>query len=186
VEQARTTPGVISISPSTISPLSGDFSISSIRAPGSRWTNDQEIWTDRVGPDYFKTLGIPLVAGRVFSEQDGLANRAMILNQKAAAHLWPGEDPIGKQVVLVRQTYEVIGIVKDVKTESLRKDAPAAAYLPFPLDERSRVTLHVRVAGPTAPVISALIRELRALDPNVPALNVATMAGQLDRTIALD
>jgi ABC-type antimicrobial peptide transport system permease subunit len=58
--------------------------------------------------------------------------------------------------------------------------------MPFRQNLRSHVTLHVRVAGETAPVISALTREIHTLDPNMPAFNVTTMAAQLDRTIALD
>lgn len=176
-------PGVVSVSPSSISPLSGDFSISTIRVPGFA---PQEIWCIWVGPDYFKTLGTSLVAGRVFSEQDGRANRVMIVNKKAAAYFWPNENPIGKHGILVRQNYEVIGVVNDVKSESLRKDAQAAVYLPFAEDQRSSPRLHVRMAGDTTPVISALIREVHTLDPDVPAVNVTTMAAQLDRTIVLD
>jgi predicted permease len=142
-----------------------------------------------VGPEYFKLLGTPLVAGRMFTEQDGGANKVAIVNEKTAAHFWPHESPIGKHAILGRQgndDCEIVGIVKDVKSESLRDDPQPTVYLPFRLNQRSHVTLHVRVAGNTTPVISALIREVHALDANLPVTNVTTMSAQVERLIALD
>jgi hypothetical protein len=79
-----------------------------------------------------------------------------------------------------------VGIVKDLKSDSLRKAAPATVYMPFRQNEISLVTLHVRVAGKTTPVISALIQVIHELDPNLAAYNVTKMDAQLDRTIASD
>jgi predicted permease len=189
VERARQMPGVVSASPSNISPLSGDFSIGGIGLPGQRLNERTSASTNWVGPDYFKTLGTPLVAGRVFTEQDGLVNKVAIVNGKLAAHFWPDESPIGKHVIIGGRDNgdcEVIGVVKDVKSDSLREGALAALYLPFRQNQRPRLTLHMRVTGSTTPVISALTREIHTLDPNLPASNVTTMAAQLDRTIGLD
>jgi predicted permease len=123
----------------------------------------------------------------VFTEQDGRANKVAIVNERTASHFWPHESPIGKHVSVSRtDDCEIVGVVKDVKSESLREGALAAVYLPFRLYPRPSATLHVRVAGNATPVISALIREVHALDPNLPAFNVTTMAEQLNRTIALD
>ncbi len=190
VERARSLPGVIAVSPGLISPLSGEFSIGGIHVPGYVPQPDErpEIWTNWVGPDYFKTLKTSLMAGRVFTDQDGLANNVAIVNEKAVAHFWPNQTPIGKHVRFGRATtdFTVVGVVKDVKSESLRADAEATVYFPFRQSQRSHITLHVRVAGSARPVISAVLREIRALDPNLAASNVTTMAAQLDRTIALD
>jgi predicted permease len=116
-------------------------------------------------------------------------NRVAIVNERTAAHFWPHENPIGKHVImgrLDRLDCEIVGVVKDVRSESLREEAKATVYFPFRQNLRSHVTLHVRVTGETAPVISALTREIHTLDPNLPAFNVTTMAAQLNRTIALD
>src|SRR5207245_2648374 len=172
--------------PSNISPLSGDFSIGGIGLPGQRPNERTSASIDWVGPDYFKTLGTLLVAGRVFTEQDGRVNKVAIVNEKLAAHLWPHESPIGKHVINRVGDCEVVGVVKDVKSDSLREGALATVYLPFRQNQRPRMTLHVRVAGSATPVIAALIREIHALDPKLPASNVTTMAEQLNRTIALD
>jgi predicted permease len=191
IERARNIPGVIAASPGLISPLSTDFSFAPIRVPGYQPLPNEAplISTNWIGPEYFKLLGTPLVAGRMFTEQDGRANNVAIVNEKTAAHFWPRESAIGKHVILGRRGNdgcEIVGIVKDVKTESLREDPQATVYLPFRLNSRSHVTLHVRVVGNTTPVISALIREVQALDANLPVGNVTTMSAQIDRLIALD
>jgi ABC-type antimicrobial peptide transport system permease subunit len=82
--------------------------------------------------------------------------------------------------------FEIVGVVRDVKSESLRADAEATIYFPFRQNQRTHMTLHARVAGNATPVVSALMREIHTLDPNLAASNVTTMAAQLDSTIALD
>ena len=189
VERARRLPGVVAASPGFISPLSGDFAITGISVPGyqPRPGEPDSIAVNWIGTDYFKTLGTPLVAGRGFTEQDGRSNQAAIVNANASSHFWPHESPIGKHFILSGgDDREVVGIVGNVKSESLRQDAEPTVYVPFRQNRRPHMTLHVRVAGETTPVIQALIRESRALDPNLPIFNPTTMAVQLNRTIALD
>jgi len=77
-------------------------------------------------------------------------------------------------------------VVKNVKTESLREDAPPAVYMPYRQNHFPRVTLHVRVEGDPAPMIGALTREIHNIDPSLLVTNPRTMAAQIDRTLALD
>jgi predicted permease len=189
VDRARNLPGVVAASPGFISPLSGDFALVRVSVPGyqPRQGEDDSIAANWIGTDYFKVIGTPLLTGRVFTEQDGLANRVAIINEKTARHFWPHENPIGKHFSTGRdEDWEIVGVVKDVKSESLREDAEPTVYIPFRRNHRAHITLHVRVAGATQPVISALLGEIHALDPNLPPVNVTTMAAQLNRTIALD
>jgi predicted permease len=188
LDRTRKTPGVISASASNVSPLSGDYSLMGVLVPGSRQANErQPISINWVGPDYFKTLGTPLVSGRAFTEQDGQSNRVALVNEKFAQHFWERENPLGKHVVVGRNDeFEIVGIVKDLKNVSLREGADPTVYVPFRLNTIPHVTLHVRTAGDTGPVISALLREIHELDPNLAAYNVMTMNAQLDGSIALD
>jgi putative ABC transport system permease protein len=189
-ERAGRLPGVISVSPGLISPLSGDFMIGGIRVPGyvPRPNETDAMAFTFVGPDYFRTLGTPVLAGRPFDDQDGPAHKVAIVNERTAAHYWPGENPIGKQIGIggIDGLCEIVGVVKNEKTESLREDAQAIIYFPFRLNFRPFMALHLRVAGNTAPVMAALLAEVHALDRTVPVRDVTTMAAQLDRTIALD
>jgi predicted permease len=125
----------------------------------------------------------------LFSDQHGIVNKVAIVNEKAARHYWPHENPIGRRITTGLRDLldcEVVGIVKDVKTESLRAEAQPTVYVPFALNSMGHVTLHVRVAGDPGPVISALRQEVHSLDPNLPLRDITTMAAQIDRTIALD
>jgi predicted permease len=196
VERARHTPGVLAASPGFISPLSGGFAITSVHVPGYQLSHDEpdsfnENW---IGADYFQVLGTPLLEGRTLSDQDGATSDVAMINEKAAKHFWPHQSAIGKHAIIGEKDdktdpakdYEIVGVVKDVKNESLRDDARPAVYLPFRQNHRPYMTLHVRVAGETAPVMSALIREIHAIDPNLPAFNVTTTAAQLDRSLVLD
>jgi predicted permease len=200
MERARNLPGVIAASPAFVSPLSGVSGATTIDVPGYVPRSEQ-LWSipdpdypwmipvNWVGPDYFKTLGARLLAGREFNNQDGLAKKVAIVNEKTAAHFWPHENPIGKHTIMggrEGEDCEIVGVVKDLTSDSLRKAAPATVYMPFRQHEISLVTLHVRVAGKTTPVISALVSIIHELDPNLAAFNVTTLHAQLDRTIASD
>jgi predicted permease len=191
VERVRNLPGVMAASPGLISPLSSEFSLAAIKAPGYLTQPNEPpfIAVNWVGPEYFKVLGTPLVTGRAFTEQDGRTSKVALVNERTAAHFWPRENPIGKHVIVGGRDpddCEIIGVVKDVKSESLREPPQPTVYMPFRQNRRPHLTLHVRVAGDTAVAIPTLIREIRALDRNVPPFNVTTMAMQLDRTIAQD
>ena len=193
VERARRTPGVVAASPGFVSPLSGGYAVTRVSVPGYQPSRDEpdsfnENW---IGSDYFKVLGTPLLEGRTLSDQDGATNDVAMVNEKTAKHFWPHESAIGKHAIIGEKDdktdpakdYEIVGVVKDVKNESLRDDARPAVYLPFSQNHRPYMTLHVRAAGATAPVMSALIHEIHAINPNLPAFNVTTTAAQLDREL---
>lgn len=189
VERASSIPGVVAASPGFVSPLSGGFALTHVSVPGYRPAEPDSFDVNWIGADYFKVLGTPVLAGRAFTQQDGLTNRVAIVNEKAARHFWRDESPIGKHAVIGwdhGDDHEIVGVVKDVKSESLRKDAGAAVFLPFPQNTRAHFVLHVRVAGGTEPMISALLREVRAIAPDVPAFEATTMTAQVGRTMMLD
>jgi predicted permease len=191
MERARNLPGVVSASPGLISPFSGAFSLMRINVPGYLPQPNEIplIATNWVGPEYFKTLSTPLIGGRMFTEQDGQANRVAIVNERTTAHFWPNQNPVGKHILIGGRELddcEIVGVVKNVKTESLREEAQAIVYLPFRQSARSHITMHVRVTGATTPVISALMREVHILDASLPVFEVTTMSAQVDRTIAMD
>jgi len=123
-------PGVRSAS------VSGCFPMEGCGIPGVHLTAEghverpEERWIGPfgfVGPRYFETLGVPIIAGRDFSFQDAGKPRVVILNQALARRLFPGENPIGKHIAVEGepQPYEVIGVAGDVKGEI--RDAPYPA-----------------------------------------------------------
>lgn len=193
IERVRRLPGVVSASAALISPLSSSFSMTGITVPGYQPQPGEQplISINLVGPGYFKTMQTPLLAGRMFDEQEARDRKVAVINEPAARHYWPHESPIGKHVWIGgrdREEREIIGVVKGIKTESLRAEAEPAIYSPFAQRPRNRnhLCLHVRVAGPAAPVVDAMVRQVRALDPAVPMEDINTMEAQIDNTIALD
>ena len=190
VDRVRRIPGVVDASPGFISPFSGGFGLIAVSVPGNRHRagEAESLQVNWIGPNYFSVLGTPLLAGRMFAESDGGTNRVAVVNEETARHFWPQESPVGKhaQIGDPAEDYEIVGVVKDVKRESLRKDAEPTVYLPFRQNTRPHLVLHVRVAGQTAPVTRALIREIHDLDPNVPPFDVTTMEAQVSRALMLD
>ncbi len=146
---------------------------------------DLEDW-NIVEPGYFRTLGIQLLRGRDFGPSDikGRTDVA-IVNEAAAAKLWPGEDPIGRRLVRTdddgQRQVEVVGIEKTGKYVTLNEDPTPFIYLPYAQEYEPRVSLVVRTAGPTViPAVRAIVAEL---NPNLPIIGTFTLDGL--STIAL-
>jgi len=131
-----------------------------------------------VGPAFFETVGIPLVEGRPFTSGDVEGTpRAVVVSASAARRLWPGESPLGKQLV-VRSGGElplqVIGVVKDVRHgriirgRTMMRPTTANVYLPLFQRYISGITLFVRTIGDQDAIAAALRREIQALDRYLP------------------
>lgn len=138
-----------------------------------------------VAPNYFAMMGIPLVRGRDFSPQDSAtAPRVLVINETMARTIWPGEDPVGQQVVIADETVprQVIGVVPDVKYRSLVEKPRPFIYLPtsqpYPLPDAPTV-IHVRTRLPLASIAPAVQREISALGPTLPLFEVKTISEQI-------
>ena len=144
---------------------------------------------NRIAPHYFRTLGIPIVEGREFSDADRLGTTSVaIVNEKLADRLWPGESPIGKQLSVPfwhepRPPVEIIGVVRNTKHRSLLVDMPLLVYLPELQTYDGRATLVARVASNPSSFIPAIRGELASLDKNLPVHGVKTMAEQIAGTL---
>ncbi len=176
LDRAKTTPGVLAAAWARMSPLEGSGAVTNFDVAGTHG----EAWLNGVSPDYFRTLDTPLIAGRSFAEQD---EHATIINQTAAARYFPNGGAIGRHVNIGGGDEEIVGIVRDMKYESLRQDIPATAYVPLKENEPLSVTLHVRSTRDVAPEI---VRAIHAIDPNLPVYNVTTMDAQIDNSLATD
>jgi len=129
-----------------------------------------------VGPRYFETMGAAIVDGRAFTAADNEQTPAVaILNEAAARLLWPGGDAVGKTVIW-GEPLTVVGVVRDMR--NMRRDLPArpAIYLSANQQLWSTMTLVVRHNGRSDALVSAIRREARAIDFEVPIFNVRTMS----------
>lgn len=170
-DQLRTQSGVKSVSFEFIVPLSHlGWNANLSSASGGQHI----IWLNSVGPEYFKTMRIPLYKGREFMWNDTKANGLkIILNESAVKQFFPNGDALGRQVVNVRQktSFDVVAVVGDAKYKDVRSPAPAAAYVPMQQDQQPKPSLNavLRVDGPWGPLAAASRSLASRLAPSIPA-----------------
>ena len=135
-----------------------------------------------IAPNYFRTLGIPLIEGRDFTRQDDEnAPATAIVSRNLAERLWPGENAIGRRIswpTLMgppRPPLEVVGVAADCKYRSLAGEAPLLMYVPLFQHYSGRVTVIVRTASHPQSAFPAVRREISALDKDLPVFGMKTM-----------
>ena len=145
---------------------------------------DMNIDLNVVGADYFRTVGIPLVSGRDFSEQDrDDAPRVLIVNQTMAKRFWPGQGAIGRQARFWGRTWTVAGVAHDVKYHRMNEPAESFMYLPQMQAQGMDVNVLVRSRMPMQAVIGQIRAAARALDPNVQPLETDELSGLLHSSL---
>jgi predicted permease len=139
-------------------------------------------------PSYFSTFGIRVLRGRAFSDEDREGSpRVVILSESAARHYWPGAEPIGKRLMLApgEGAATVVGIVPETRYRDLR-DARPTVY--FPLRQTSfpvaPMTLAVRTTSPSADLVPAIRRVIRASEPGVELASAAPFVTLLETPLA--
>jgi predicted permease len=141
-----------------------------------------------IAPNYFATLGISMAAGRAFTDQDdSRAPQVAILNQAAARKFFPNENPIGRRIGYSPEDsgkFEIVGIVQDVRYNSLREPPPPTLYVNYLQANRSDLVFTVRTAADPATILSAARLAVAAVNPGVPVVTVETQMSQLERRYA--
>ena len=129
LDRVRATPGVSSATLVGDPLLAGTSSNTTVTlADGST----REIHFNRIGPDYFATMGIPLIAGRTVDARDRTeAPRVIVINEAAATALFGNEAPLGRRLKIFNADTEVAGVVRDTKYDSVRKSTVPTMFLPF-------------------------------------------------------
>src|SRR6266699_2874993 len=144
---------------------------------------------DVVTPDYFETLGIPVLRGRGFTDADRAdAPRVVVISQSAARHYWPGQDPLGKRLRMgadLERTVTVIGVVPDTRYRDLR-DARPSVYFPlrqsfFPF---APLALAIRTTGAPDAQVPVIRRVISETEPGVALSSAASFETYLDGPLA--
>jgi putative ABC transport system permease protein len=143
-----------------------------------------------VSPGYFATVGIPLVRGRTFGNDDRPgAPRAMIVSEETVRRHFPGEDPIGKHITFGwtqggdRLSGEIVGVVGDVRQRALSEGLTPhvyAAWSQWPLDE---ITVVMRSRGDPLQALAAARSVVRSLDGDLPMYDAFTLESMVDRAL---
>jgi hypothetical protein len=165
-------PGVDGAALAGTGPLNGSPAYRMLADDGRLGPNGTYLPFNAVTPGYFETLGLRLVAGRLFDDRDREAMPpVMIVNETMASRLWPGESALGQRLRVpapIDIAPEVVGVVADATYASLAE--AAAPFLYYPLAQRltGNVTVHLRATGDPALLGPPAQQRLRALDPSLP------------------
>jgi predicted permease len=186
--RTRALPGVKHASLASDSPISGGWDSNTISVEGYTPRQGERMSGDvtTISTDYFKTLAIPLVAGRDFSEEDREGSpKVAIVNEKLAKHFFGTTDPIGKKIGLGKAPdITIVGVIKDAQYVTLRSAIRRHFYLPVTQEKvLTNLTLQVKAESDPQVVAGAVRGELKALDPHLPLYNVKTLATEIDESL---
>ena len=180
LDRVKTLPGVQSVAAISTLPLSGNNTDTSFSIEGRpQPPPDQRpvAWVSSVSTDYFRTMEMQLVKGRVFTDHDDEKSpTVVIISETMARRYWPNEEPLGKRIGQGPDRWrEIVGVVKDVKHFGLDADTPPSMYQPVRQRPARAMTLTVRTSGEPLSVTGALRREIWASDKNLAIAQVKTM-----------
>ena len=171
-------PGIQSAGLSDVLPLGQQndreyFTIENRPLPGG-----EELVADfrRISPRYLKTMGIPLLRGRMLSDRDGREAPPVILIDETLAHqYWPNENPIGRRMRLWREFREVVGIVGQVHHYGLEKQPEPTIYAPYEQMPDKAMALAVRTTMDTQAVVKAVKQAVWSVDRGQPVFQIRSM-----------
>jgi predicted permease len=143
-----------------------------------------------VGPGYFKTMGIPLLAGRDFTAQDVAgAPKVAIVNEAFVKKFNLGNDAVGKLMTDAGNTpdTQIIAVAKDAKYSEVKDAVPALFFQPYKQTERIRsITFYLRTAGDPAQLVGQVPRVMQELDPDLPVEELRTLEEQAQQNVFMD
>jgi predicted permease len=138
-----------------------------------------------VSPSYFYTLGIPLSKGRTFTGvDDEHAPRVAVVNEALAKAMWPGENPLGRELPLLGEKITVVGVVANSRHEGLSSDVDSEVCVPYLQDVAPDMQLAVRTAGDPTSLASAVRAQIAAVDPEQPIYNLTTLDDTLAESVS--
>lgn len=185
LRRARQVPGVSSVSLANVTALSGAMFAGYVSVPDAKRPPGPNNNFNIVTGEYFSTVGIPLLAGRTFSERDTVnAPPVAVVNQQFVEYYWPGRLPIGRHIPVFGKDVEIIGVVRTAKYTAVREDPQITIYFPVAQRPVHDLTLHARVTGPASPAIAALINAARDIDFRVPVHDAGTLEEHVDARLA--
>jgi predicted permease len=192
-DRLRTLPGVISVSAAQMAPLSSSDRGSDVTVEGYKPGEDENthcLW-NLVSPDYFATLGAPLLAGREFTAADGLGvPKVAIVNETFARHFFENRDPIGRHMAN-RMTngkldIEIVGVVKNSVHSAVNEKTSRFFYVPY-LQEPSpgRMSFFVRTTRDDNALPNGVRNAVREVDSNMPVVDMRWMTERVEASVSI-
>jgi putative ABC transport system permease protein len=194
IRRVEALPGVESVALTSILPLSGNNSDSSFAIEG-RDPTQEKVYPDEelrsVTSNYFKVLKVPLVQGRFFDQRDTTdAPKVAIINQAFARRWFPNLEAVGKKITFDDprkpdpKWITIVGVVGDMRHRGLDVEAKPEYYLPHPQNAYRGMILATRSKQDPRSLADSIRREIRQLDPELPAANVRTLENIASDSIA--
>ena len=183
--RVRDLPGVEAASFAARVPLGfgsgSDFILREIDGYTPAPNEEISVYYTRVESDYLRTMGIHLVAGREFTDRDGVdAPDVTVVNETLARRYFGGRDPIGGRIRVGQRSLQIVGVARDGKYASISEAPRPFMYLPNQQWYRPDTILHVKTAGDPISLVAPLQRVVRSMDANVPLFDIRTLAGHLE------
>ena len=195
-ERVAAVPGVESVTIAYDHPLQSNW-LDSFEIEGRARTpeNSESANFIPVGPDYFNTVGVQAVSGRTFTPQDDADHPGVaIVNEAFVRHYFPNENPVGRRIrpsppgrIWDGQkltSFEIVGVVRDVKFDGLAEVSEPAYYLPATQSPLNDMTILIRTKSDPQSVVAGLRQAVWAIDPNQPISNVNTLEQIVSESIA--
>jgi predicted permease len=186
-----TLPGVRGAAMSLPALLSGSINSTSIFVQGRSYPQGRQADLNNsinrlvISPNFFDVMGIPVVAGRGFTERDTATSpKVVVINEAAGRKYFPGENPLGHHFGSNPETVadlEVVGVLRDAKYNSVRDEAPPTMYQPYLQTRLFNATVEVRTAMAPAGAMTAIREAVRQIDPNLPVTDVSTQIEQVEK-----
>jgi predicted permease len=192
-EQMAQLPDVRSATASVIPLLTDTNWSSTVKVEGYQPKEGENMNPDMngVGPGFFATMGQPLIAGREFTVKDGDgAPKVAIVNETLAKYFFGAENPLGRHLGLGRSPnadMEIVGVVKDSKTSTLRTEPRRYVYTPYAQeDEIGQMTFYVRARAGASGLAASVRQVAQRIDPNMPIFDMKTMTAVVDESLFLE
>jgi predicted permease len=192
-EEIAALPGVNGVSASLVPILSGSNWGNSVSVEGFDAGPDTDTHSQfsAIGPDYFRTLGIPLIAGREFTPGDDAGGpKVAIVNEAFARKFGLGRDAVGKYMGTGRNdslNIQIVGLVQDAKYSQVKDEIPPQYFTPYRQDEGiGAIAFYVRTQGDPQQLLRQIPAVIKQLDPNLPVERLKTMPQQVRENVFLD
>ena len=192
LERLRSIPGVRAVGSAHFLPMTGMLSATGFRladrpkpAPGDEPVCEVSVITS----GYFTAMGMPVLRGRPFEARDRAGTPPLaVVNDALARKYFPNEDPVGKRILIQwghpDVPYEIVGVVGDIHSRGLNKEASPTAYIHNLQEPLTGAHLVIRTGGDPMQIANAVKGEIRAMDPNIPVSNMRSLDYYVSSSVA--
>jgi predicted permease len=191
-EELSALPGATGVSSAIVALLSGNNWGTDVGVEGFERGPDIDSNSrfNSIGPDYFRTLGIPIIAGREFTTADANGTlKVAVVNQSFAKKFNLGDEVVGKWMSTdggEKLDIQIVGLVQDAKYSEVKDEVPPLFFTPYRQADRGSMTFYVRTSSQPQQLLRNVPGVVKSLDPNLPVENLKTMPQQIRENVFLD